>query len=153
MLQLVFQCGKALDDSLALCGLLSVFFSRHSLVHIIDGAGLGKSQLVIGDYVASAYHPIRTRMIGHLSLADVYANEFLSDVTDWAAVKHALISVVVLQTVVKSTQASPRHVCRRRHSLRLEERRTHGSWYRTPYWLALDVVDVQVLYSTFIFRT
>jgi hypothetical protein len=40
VLQFVFQGGKALDDGLALFGLLGVLFSRNSLVHIIDGAGL-----------------------------------------------------------------------------------------------------------------
>ena len=60
---------------------------------------------MIADYVASVCHSIRTRIIGHLSLADVNANEFLSDVTDGAAVRHKLVSVVVLQTGVKSTQA------------------------------------------------
>lgn len=60
---------------------------------------------MIGDCVASACDFIRTRIIGHLSLADVNANEFLSDVTDGAAVRHKLVSVVVLQTGVKSTQA------------------------------------------------
>ena len=72
---------------------------------------------MIGDCVASACDFIRTRIIGHLSLADVNANEFLSDVTDGATVKHASISVIVLQAGVKSTQALPRNVCRRRHSL------------------------------------
>ena len=40
VLQFVFQGGKALDDGLALLGLLGVLFSRNSLVHIVDGAGL-----------------------------------------------------------------------------------------------------------------
>lgn len=40
---------------------------------------------------------LRTRIVGHLSLAEVYANEFLSDVTDGAVVKHATISVIFLQ--------------------------------------------------------
>ena len=62
------------------------------------------------DRVASANHSIRTRMIGHLSLADVNANEFLSDVTDGATVRHASISVVVLQTGVQSTQALPKRI-------------------------------------------
>lgn len=77
-----------------------------------------------GDCVASAYHSIRTRIIGHLSLADVNANEFLSDVTDGAIVRHASISVVVLQTSVKSTQALPKGFGRRRkraHNLRIRE--------------------------------
>lgn len=67
---------------------------------------------MVVDCVANAYHPIRTRIIGHLSLADVNANEFLSDVTDGATVKHASISVINLQIGVKSTQALPRNVCR-----------------------------------------
>jgi len=54
-----------------------------------------------------AHDLARTRIIGHLSLADVYAKEFLSDVTDCAVVRHASISVVVLQTAVKSIQVLP----------------------------------------------
>jgi hypothetical protein len=72
---------------------------------------------VIVECVTSACNLIRTRMIGHLSLADVNANEFLSDVTDGATVRHKLISVAVLQTGIKSTQALSRGVRRRRHSL------------------------------------
>lgn len=39
-----------------------------------------------------------TRIVGHLSLAEVYANEVLSDVTDGATVKAVSISVILLQT-------------------------------------------------------
>ena len=57
--------------------------------------------------MASAHDSARTRIIGHLSLADVCANEFLSDVTDWAVVRHVSISVIVLETAVKSIQVLP----------------------------------------------
>ena len=50
---------------------------------------------------------MRTKIIGHLSLADVYAKEFLSDVTDGAVVKHATISVIFLQTGVNRPQSLP----------------------------------------------
>ena len=42
VLQLIFQRGKARNDSLALFGLFGILFSTNSLVHIIDGAGLGE---------------------------------------------------------------------------------------------------------------
>jgi len=74
-------------------------------VDIVDGAGLEKVGLVIDDCVATVCDSARTRIIGHLSLADVYAKEFLSDVTDGAGVKHASISVIGLQTGFRSTQA------------------------------------------------
>jgi hypothetical protein len=50
---------------------------------------------------------MRTKIIGHLSLADVYANEFLSDVTDGAVVTRGTISVILLQTGVNSPRALP----------------------------------------------
>jgi hypothetical protein len=40
VLHLVLQRGKALNDSLALLGLLAILFSRDGLMHIIDGSGL-----------------------------------------------------------------------------------------------------------------
>ena len=101
MLNLVLQRGKLLRDSLAFFGLLAILFSRHCLVHIIDSASLRENQLVIGDCMATLQNLTHTRIIGHLSLAEVYANEFLSDVTDGAVVKHAWISVIVLQTGLK----------------------------------------------------
>jgi hypothetical protein len=105
MLHLILQSSKTLSDSLALFGLLAILLSRHSLVHI--SAGLEQIGLVIHDYVATVCDSRRTRMIGHLSLADVYAKEFLSDVTDGAGVKHASISVIGLQTGVRRNQALP----------------------------------------------
>lgn len=39
--------------------------------------------------LSSAEGSVRTRIMGHLDLAEVYANEFWSEVTDGAMVKHS----------------------------------------------------------------
>ena len=117
MLNLVFQRCQLLRNGLAFLSLLAVLLGGYGLVHIINGASLQyicQYRLAVRD-IGFCRGIRRTRIMGHRDLAEVYANEFWSDVTDGAIVRHASISVVVLQTSVKSTQALPSGVCRRRH--------------------------------------